>query len=68
MEIGQLVSTTINEIDVTAVITNVSPAFVSAEIINPPAEWTTSTDVAWRLDKYADAVSNGGIVEGVASV
>lgn len=67
MNIGQQISTTMNEIDVTAVITNISPAFVSAEIINPPAEWATSTNVAWRLDQYTQAVNDGGIIEGVAS-
>jgi hypothetical protein len=68
MEIGQQVSTTINDIDVSAVIKNISPAFVRAEIIDPPAEWTASTDVAWRLDQYIQAVSDGGIIEEVTSV
>ena len=63
MNIGQQLTTTINGIEITAEISNISAEFVRAVVVNPPAEWTSSNDIAWRIDAYIAGVSSGAITE-----
>ena len=62
MQIGQSITTSTNGIPITAQIRNISAAFVSADIIEPPAE-IVSADISWKLEDYETAVANGQIIE-----
>lgn len=62
MEIGQNVLTSINDTPITAQITNISAAFVSAIVTDLPAG-EEQPPIAWKLDDYQVAVANGQIIE-----
>ena len=62
MEIGQSITTSINGTPITAQISNISAAFVSASITDLPAG-EEQPPIAWKIDDYQTAVANGQIIE-----
>tara|TARA_Y100000310_G_scaffold345867_1_gene471993 strand:+ start:16917 stop:17132 length:216 start_codon:yes stop_codon:yes gene_type:complete len=62
MEIGQSITTSINGTPITAQITNISAAFVSAIVTGLPAG-EEQPPIAWKIDDYTAAVANGQITE-----